>query len=415
MNFGLFKNKIFIFSIVLVITIGSLISYTFLFKPNNKIITTDSNNSFKICKLQLGGDLISTKYKNIIKNKNLGVLTNQTGVNSDGKHILDVLTENKDNNVVAIFSPKQNLNKKNNNELTYESNHPKYNIPLYNIDNKNINLAENVMNNIDTFIVDIQDIGVRYHANVSTLYYFMETAKKYNKEIIVLDRPNPLGGSLVEGPVLEDSFKSFLGVDNLPIIHGMTIGELSNFFNRNIDCNLQVIKMEGYNRDMQWIDTDLEWINHSDIPSIISCFSYASTGLTDKISNIEMEDYFTWFGSNNLDTKKLSNILEDSNIPGVSFACENKGEKNGIKIIVNDYNTYNPLITGFYILASINSIIDLNLSKNNDKLNEFNKLMGNDKISKMLADKRSAEDIINSYSKELDNFKKEREKYLLYQ
>ena len=414
MNFDFFKNKIFISSIVLIATIGSLMSYIFLFKPSNKIITTEANNNFKIYKLQLGADLITTKYGSIINNKKLGVLTNSASVTSEGKHILDVLTANKNSNLVAIFSPKSSLSENNTNENFYKSNNSKYNIPIYDMDIKNLKLDENVIKNLDTFIVDMQDIGVRYHSNIFSIYTIMELAKKYNKEVVVLDRPNPLGGTLVEGPVLEDNFKSSLGVDNLPIIHGMTIGELSKFFNRNINCNLQVIKMEGYNRDMQWVDTDLDWVNYSDIPSIISCFSYASIGLTDKISKIDMDDYFTWFGSKNLDTTTLANILEDSNIPGVSFACENKEDKNGIRIIINDYKTYNPLITGFYILTSINKILDLDITKNSDKLNHFNKLIGNDKVSKMLVEKRNAEDIINSYSKDLENFKKEREKFLLY-
>ncbi|SHE48369.1 exo-beta-N-acetylmuramidase NamZ family protein [Clostridium fallax] len=415
MNSNLLKSKFFVISLISILVLGILLTYIINSKSKNYLNVEKSDNSITINKVLLGDDLITTdKYNNLIKDKKLGILTNQTGVNSNGKHIIDVLQ--KDYNVTALFAPEHGLNGlAPAGEYVKSYIHPKYNVPVYSLYGETRRPSEDMIENIDTFIIDIQDIGVRYYTYISTMYYVMETAKKYNKEVIVLDRPNPLGGYLIEGPILEDKFKSFLGVDNIPIIHGMTIAELASFFNRNINCKLTTIPMKGYSRDMLWMDTGLEWIPTSpNIPTIESCFSYATTGISEGISGIGMDDYFTWFGGKNLNSKELVKTLHDSSLPGVSFAISNKENKSGFRIIIDDYKTFNPLLTGIYILANANRTMDLNIPKDNGQIPIFDKIMGTDKISKLLINKKSPNDIINSYLYSLEKFKKERESYLLY-
>ena len=140
--------------------------------------------------------------------------------------------------------------------------------------------TEEMLSGIDVLLFDVQDIGARTYTYMSTLNYCMVAAEKYDKPIVVLDRPNPLGGMIVDGPVLETPYKTFVGVDNLPMAHGMTAGELAQYFNRTIGAELYVVPMEGYKRTMVFQDTGLKWVPTSpNIPDLDSLFGYMATGL----------------------------------------------------------------------------------------------------------------------------------------
>ncbi|MCL6559203.1 MAG: DUF1343 domain-containing protein, partial [Firmicutes bacterium] len=212
-------------------------------------------------KVKLGDELLVSKYHQLIEGKRVGLITNQSGVTSQGKSIIDVLSGDKSIRLAALYGPEHGIDgAAKAGEYVESYIHPKLGIPVYSLYGKTRMPTEEMLLDVDVLLFDIQDIGARSYTYMSTLNYCMVAAQRYHKPVIVLDRPNPLGGEIVEGPVLEDPYKTFVGVDNLPMAHGMTAGELALFFNRTIGADLKIIPMEGYTRKMIYQDTGLPWV-----------------------------------------------------------------------------------------------------------------------------------------------------------
>ena len=244
--------------------------------------------------------------------------------------------------------------------------------------------------------------------------YCMTAASKYNKPIVVLDRPNPVGGTIVEGPVLEDPFMTFVGVDNLPMAHGMTAGELALFFNRKIGADLVVVPMEGYTREMIFQDTGLPWVQTSpNIPDIESVFGYMATGLGEG-TGVHQADQFKWIGGKGIDSQKFADLLNQAELPGVVFIPENRGEEGGVRLEIQDYHAFNPARTGIYALTYARSLNQFTVPKSGQTVVMFDKIMGTDKIGQYLEAGLSPRQIEANYAPDLNQFKKERENYLIY-
>ncbi|MDI9597350.1 MAG: DUF1343 domain-containing protein, partial [Atribacterota bacterium] len=236
----------------------------------------------------------------------------------------------------------------------------------------------------------------------------------YNKTIIVLDRPNPLGGLIVDGPVMEDRFKSFVGVDNIPMAHGMTVGELALFYNRNIGADLTVVAMDGYHRGMSFEDTGLPFVQTSpNIPTIESLYGYMATGLGEG-TGVFQRDQFRWIGGNGIDSMRYAEVLNSAGLPGVNYIPEDKDTAGGVKLEIYDKYNFNPAKSGIYALAYAFMLGDFNVPKSTpDNIVMFDKIMGTDKIGKYLEEKAAPELIETSYQLELQQFTAEREKYLI--
>lgn len=364
----------------------------------------------------LGNERLLTEYSHLIDNKNIGIITNQTGVNYDGKRTVEVLKDYPNTKLVAAYSPEHGLDgvhKAGAYVESYRDN--KLNLPVYSLYGKTRKPDTQMLRGIDVLVYDMQDIGSRTYTYISTLNYAMKAAAENNKKIIVLDRPNPLGGEIVEGYLLKDKYKTFVGVDNLPMAHGMTVGELANFFNRNIGCDLTVIPMKNYNRKMIWQDTGLKFVQTSpNITTIESAFNYMATGIGEG-TGIGQADKFSWVGGKNVDSKEFAKRLNAYNLPGVKFTAENKGDRGGVKLSITDYHKYNPARTGVYILATANQIRPVNVSvESNGVIPMFEKINGSNEFGKDLKNKKSPEEILNSQKSDVDKFKIEREKYLIY-
>ncbi len=243
----------------------------------------------------------------------------------------------------------------------------------------------------------------------------MRAAAKYGKAVVVLDRPNPLGGTIVDGYIAKDRYLTFVGVDNLPIQHGMTVGELAQFFNRKINCNLSVVPMKNYSRSMIWQDTGLTFVATSpNIPNITSAFGYIATGMGEGTS-VGQGDKFTWVGSAGLNSEEFAKKLNSYGLPGVRFTAETKSTRGGARLTITDYRTFNPTKTAIYILTTANSMKTLNVPVEvNGTIPMFEKIWGGTEFGSALKNKYSAEQVIQSYQSELSAFKNERLKYLIY-
>lgn len=366
-------------------------------------------------KVVLGNERLISEYSQLIDSKNIGVITNQTGVDSLGQNIFEKLYNYENTNLTAIYTPEHGID-----GLTPAGKYVKsytdsnMNIPVYSLYGKTRMPSEDMLKGVDVLVFDIQDIGSRTYTYMSTLNYCMIAAQKYNKQIVVLDRPNPIGANKVEGFVLEDKYKTFVGVDNLPMSHGMTAGELAKFFNRNIGANLTVVPMLNYSRDMIYQDTGLPWVMTSpNIPTIESAFGYMATGIGEG-TGIGQGDKFTWIGGKGIDSNKFAELLNNSNLEGVEFVPESKGDKGGVKLNVTDYHKFNPCKVGTYSLTYAHSLTKFKVPKSSKNIVMFEKIMGTSKYGEMLDKGYTPEQIIDSYQENLNKFKVEREKYLMY-
>ncbi len=364
---------------------------------------------------KLGDELLITKHSELITGKKIGLVTNQTGLNSSGESIIALLSNYKSANLVALYSPEHGLDGQSNaGDYVKSYIHQGLNIPVYSLYGDTRKPTKDMLSNVDVLIFDIQDIGVRSYTYISTLNYCMIAAAEYNKPIIVLDRPNPIGGQLVDGPILQDKYMTFVGVDNLPVCHGMTAGELANFFNRKINACLTVVPMEGYNRNMIFQDTTLKWIKSSPrIPDIDSVFSYAATGIGEGTSIVQ-QDFFKWVGGIGIDSDAYAKLLNDANLPGVKFIAENKDDFGGVKLQITDYHKFNPAKTGIYIIAYAHSLNNFKIPKSGKTIVMFDKIMGTDKIGTCLENGYTPQQIEATYQRALAEFKIERQKYLIY-
>ncbi|MGO3751862.1 MAG: DUF1343 domain-containing protein [Peptoniphilaceae bacterium] len=366
-------------------------------------------------KVILGNERILDEYSYLIDNKNIGLVTNMTGIDSNNIFTYDKLKNYSKTNLVSLYSPEHGLRGDVEAGKYVESYIDKdLNLPVYSLYGDSRKPSREMLKNIDLLLFDMQDIGSRTYTYMSTLNYIMKAAKENNIPIVVLDRPNPLGDK-VEGFVLKDKYKTFVGVDNLPMAHGMTAGELAKFFNRNINAELTVIKMKNYKRNMIWQETGLNFVQTSpNIPNIESAFLYMATGIGDG-TGLAQDDKFKFVGAKGLDANKFAKNLNSCNLPGVTFYPMNKGSRGGVRLEINDYKTFNPQLTGTYIIATANKLCDLNIPRENKgKIPMFEKIMGSDEMGKLLIDKQDPEKIINYYQKELNDFKKIRKNYLIY-
>ena len=366
-------------------------------------------------KVKLGNERLLTDYKYLVEGKKVGLITNQTGVNSEGESIINVFAKEKSFKLAALYSPEHGLDGLAKAGAYVKSyTHPTLGIPVYSLYGASRMPSEDMLKNIDVLIFDIQDIGARTYTYISTMNYAMVAAQKYNKPIIILDRPNPVGGTIVEGPMLEDKFTSFVGIDNLPMAHGMTIGELAKYFNRKINANLTVVTMEGYTRDMVFQDTELPWkMTSPNIPDLLSAFGYMATGLGEG-TGIFMEDKFKWIGGKGIDENKFAELLNNANLPGVKFLPEKKWSSGGVRLQITDFHTFNPAKTGIYALTYAHMLNNFAVPKSGAQIIMFDKVMGTDKFGQWLEQGLTPQQIEDKYRAGLEAFKKERQKYLIY-
>jgi uncharacterized protein YbbC (DUF1343 family) len=373
------------------------------------------NNNTRLFEFKLGNEVLYSRYHHLIEGKRVGLITNQSGVNSQGQSTIDVLANDPVVDLVALFGPEHGIDGKAAAGAYVESyEHPTLGIPVYSLYGPTRKPTANMLEDLDVLIYDIQDVGSRTYTYISTLRLAMEAAKECGKTVIVLDRPNPVGCEIVEAPVLEDRFESFVGIDNLPMAHGMTVGELARFFNREIGVDLKVVPMEGYTRDMIFQDTGLEWVQTSpNIPDIQSVFGYMATGLGEG-TGIRQADKFKWIGGSGIDSERFAKLLNSAGLPGVEFIPENQGSQGGVRLHITDYHSFNPAKTGLYALAYARQLNNFTVPKSGSTIVMFDKIMGTDRVGQWLEQKLSPQEIERRYRDELEAFKHERQRYLIY-
>ena len=384
----------------------------------------------KEVKVRTGIEVLASRDFDIIAGKRVGLITNHTGCDSTGKSSIDILAESDKIKLVAIFAPEHGVRgEAEAGEKVSSDKDRMTGLPIHSLYGKTLKPTGEMLDGIDVLVYDIQDVGVRFYTYISTMAYAMEAAAENGLEFVVLDRPNPIGGVAVEGPILKKEFSSFVGLYPIPVRYGMTIGELARLFNEEfgIRADLKVVKMQGWRRDMWFDDTGLPWVKPSpNIPTLTSATVYPGTCFIEGFVNVSegrgTDHPFEWIGAPWINGRALAQGLEALGLPGVTFrACEftPKSSKNagklcaGIEVSVKDRSVFEPVATGLYIAEAILDKYPAQATWAY-KGSHFDRLMGTDKVRHLLEGGEPASNMIESWVPEINEFLHVREKYLLY-
>ena len=358
----------------------------------------------------------------------VGVITNQTGVTSALVNIVDAIKANPQICLKAIYSPEHGL-RGDRAAGAYVSSYTdeRTGLPVYSLYGPQRHPTAQMLAGVDVLLFDIQDVGARPYTYVSTMAYAMEAAKEFGKEIWILDRPNPIGGKMVEGPVLDPRFKSFIGLYPIAMRHGMTVGELAEMFNRQfgIGANLRVIRMQGWQRWMLWPDTGLQWVQTSpNIPEWSTTVVYPCTGLIDNAGlngGIGTTRPFKYAGAPNLDGYRLAAALNERDIPGVYFrpaywspffgALKDR-QISGVELVVFDPRVFPAARTAVELIAAARAVSDGIIRI--DDAHALSVDWGTDTLGLGVEQGRSPNEIVAQWQPALARFEEIRAKYLLY-
>ncbi|MFA4838903.1 MAG: DUF1343 domain-containing protein [Candidatus Neomarinimicrobiota bacterium] len=377
-----------------------------------------------------GINVLITEKMDLIRGKRLGLITNPTGVNSKLESTIDILAKN--GKLVALFGPEHGVRGDVFAGETIDNFvDARTGVPVYSLYGKTHQPTPEMLKNVDALVYDIQDIGNRTYTYIYTMARSMSAAKDANIPFIVLDRPNPLGGELVEGPVLDPAFKSGIGMFPIPYLYGLTAGELARYFNTEfgINCNLTVVPMKGWNRKMNWSDTGLEWILTSPhIPHWETAYHCAATGGIGEMPTVNIGVGYTLpfelVGEEWINAEQLATELNSRHLPGVVFRplhfrpyylSRKDVPMQGVQIHIVNFRTFKPIETQIHILTALRKLYPDQPLFDAKRVASFNKAFGTDSVQKMVMDNLSAEQILASWQKEVEAFKTTSQKYYLYQ
>jgi uncharacterized protein YbbC (DUF1343 family) len=375
----------------------------------------------------LGDDVLVREAWQQLAARTVGIVTNQTGVTSQLESVVDALHRRPGVRIKAVFAPEHGFRgdrPAGASVGTYAD--PQTGLPVYSLYGATRRPSAAMLDGIDVLLFDIQDVGARAYTFISTMAYAMQSAAAYGKEFWVLDRPNPVGGSMVEGPVLEPAFESFIGLYPIAMRHGMTVGELAKLFNDRfgIGAKLHVVKMRGYDRSQIWPDTGLQWVQTSpNVPTWQTCFVLLCTGLIDNAGVNNGTGYskpFFYAGGAGIDGSRLARTLNARNLPGVWFRPAawspfagfwKDRELTGIELEVFDERRFPAVRTAVEILAAVRDLFPSALKV---KASELDKDWGTDSLRRGLLGGKSPSEILDGWIASVDRFRTMREPYLLY-
>ncbi|MDM5309275.1 DUF1343 domain-containing protein [Peribacillus frigoritolerans] len=379
-------------------------------------------------KVSPGIEVLLKEEKNVLSGKKVGLITNPTGIDSKLTSIVDLLHDDPDINLTALFGPEHGVRGDAQAGASVEYYiDEKTGLPVYSLYGKTKKPTPEMLKDVEVLVFDIQDVGTRYYTYIYTMAYAMEAAKENDIPFIVLDRPNPQGGESVDGPVLEPEFSSFVGLYPIPLKHGMTVGELATLFNKEfkIGADLKVIKMKGWKRDMDYDDTGLPFVLPSpNMPTVSTTFVYPATGLIEGTNVSEGRGTtkpFELIGAPYINSDELAGKLNALRLPGVKFRAasftptfsKHAGKlSHGVEIYITDREEFKAVPTGLHIIKTIQDLYPGDfefLAANN-----FNLLIGNGWIVSRIKAGSTVNEILKEYQVRQDAFKKVRKNYLLY-
>ncbi len=391
-------------------------------------------------KVKLGIEVLAENQFDILQNKRVGLVTNPSGVDSKLNSTIDILNAGEGYELVALFGAEHGIRGDvEGGDKISDSKDGVTGLPVYSLYGKNRKPNEEMFEDIDVLVYDIQDVGCRSYTFISTLGKIMEAASEFNKEIVVLDRPNPLSGNKVEGSIVEDGYFSFIGQFEIPYVYGLTVGELALLLNSegmlkdSVKCKLQVVKMDGWKREYSFEDTGLNWVPTSPhIPHKDSPAFYVMSGIVGELRDVISIGVgytlpFQTFAYEDVDGIELSNRLNKLNLPGLLFmpisykpyyAFGKSEHISGVEVFITDFDKVELMKTQLYVLQELKTMYpEYNIFEATNKrhISAFDKAMGTNKIREIFSERFKVSDVNKYLDKDIEAFKKESKQYYLYE
>jgi len=390
--------------------------------------------------VKTGAQIMSENGFDLFSGKRVGLVTNQTALN-DGVHVIDLLNNAPNVELVALFGPEHGLRGDAEAGAAVEDGlDDMTGIPVYSLYGQTNAPAPEILATLDILVFDIQDIGARFYTYIATMGRSMQAAARAGISFVILDRPNPLGGVMMDGYVLDIDFTSGVGPYPIPIQHGLTVGELAKMIKGEgyledlEDLSLTVINMEGWTRDMMWPDTGLDWIPTSpNIPTFETALVYLGTCFFEAVSASEGRGTsapFLTVGAPWLDAVAAVASLTEMNLSGVQFEAglttphsiagvANNPSFDGeeiavIKIAVHNIRQFRPLATGLEVLKVVMDLAPDSVRENLVNKRWMGLLSGGDRLANGLASGMSISAIAESWEVEVNQFRSATKPYLLY-
>jgi uncharacterized protein YbbC (DUF1343 family) len=369
--------------------------------------------------------------------KRVGVVCNPASIDHQFTHIADALASHPRARLAAIFGPQHGF-RSDVQENMIETGHgrdDRRRVPLYSLYSETREPTAEMLEGLDVLVIDLQDVGTRIYTYIYTMAHCLTAAKRHGVKVLVCDRPNPIGGAQVEGPMLVNGFESFVGLYPIPMRHGMTIGELARLFNEfiGIGADLEVVPMKGWRRDMYHDGVQAPWVMPSpNIPTLDSAIAYPGTVLFEGTNVSEGRGTtrpFEQFGAPYLKSYEVVERLESMKLPGVTFRpCSFtptfdkwKGQScEGAFIHVTDAEAFLPLRTGVAVFKTCFDLGGKDFGWRPDAYEfvedvpAFDLLCGTDQVRKGIESGQKFEALFDGFDAQLRSFEPLRQRYALY-
>lgn len=383
-------------------------------------------------RVKTGLDILVKEDFRRIRGLKIGVVANQTSVTSQLTHIIDEARRRGRCRVEMVFSPEHGFTgeKPDAQKIKGIHHNKEYHVDVFSLYGETYKPPKEILERLDALIFDLQDVGVRWYTYTSTLYHCLKACGEAEKPIYILDRPNPINGEVVEGPILKPEFKSFVGTAEIPVRYGMTIGELALLLNEKygLKAQLQVVSMENWRRDHWFEDTNLVWIPTSpNMPTPQTSIIYVGTALMEGTNISEgrgTANPFKVIGAPWIKAKKLAETMNRTGLSGVKFRpthfipCTSKYKNqpcSGVQIHITDKDDLRSFEVGIHILSTIRSMYPEKFEwlRRGEKY-FIDLLAGTHKLRKMMDEGEDPWQILDELERDLDRYVIERERYLIY-
>src|SRR3712207_1736964 len=386
-------------------------------------------------KVKTGIEVLKSEKFKTLEGKRVGLVTNPTGVDNHLRSVVDILHAAKNVNLVALFGPEHGVRgNAHAGDAVGNDTDPTTGLPVYSLYGKYRMPSDEMLKGIDVLVYDIQDIGCRSFTYISTLGNIMKAAARNHIKVVVLDRPNPLGGNNVEGCITEDDCISFVSQFKVPYVYGLTPGELALLLNNEgllgERCDLEIVKMKGWKRKMTYSDTGLKWVLSSPhIPEATSAPFYAVSGIVGELDSLNIGVGYTvpfqTFAAPWIKAAELSERMNALGLRGFSFRpiyyspfySKFKGQQlQGVQVYIPNYRRARLCEVQFYILQELYKLYPEHdvLGDSKNRTDMFNKVCGSKEIRRLFLKRHRWSDVRDYWDKDIKAFKKLSKQYYLY-
>ena len=376
--------------------------------------------------VKLGIDTLRDTGFAAVAGKRIGLVTNQTSTDASGQRDRAILNHAPEVKLVALFTPEHGLD---GTELAGKyvpsRRDPVTGLPAFSLYGTTRKPTPGMLQGIDALVFDLQDVGCRSYTYLSTMARCMEACGENHLEMIVLDRPNPLGGNRVEGPGIESQWISFVGQFPVPYVHGLTAGELAKMINGEhwmaAQCKLTVVPMRGWTRDMAWADTGLRWIKSSpNIPRGNSPLYYVATGIVGNLSGLDLgigtEVPFERVGAGYVHAEEFTDGLRSLGLSGVRFSPFHGGGASGAQLSIDPHAGTNLTALNVYLASALYRAGGTRLFAHaaSDPDQMLYKIYGSRALASQIENGTPPSQIVAGWTAGVERFRRDRAAYLIY-